>query len=86
MKKRSWINELAFRFSYGYTGSIDKNALPFGVMTFSSTAKYFGYDIPTYIQPKNPSVKWQKKEDRSLGMDIALLSNRIRATINYYNI
>ena len=85
MKKRSWINELAFRFSYGYTGSIDKNALPVGVMTFSSTAKYFGYDIPTYIQPKNPSVKWQKKEDRSLGMDIALLSNRIRATINYYN-
>ena len=85
MKKLPWINEMAFRFSYGYTGSIDKNALPFGVMTFSTTDEYFGYDIPTYIQPKNPSVKWQKKEDRSAGIDFALLNHRIRATVNYYN-
>ena len=43
MKKISWLDELAFRLSYGYTGSIDKNALPFGVMTFMSTDEYFGY-------------------------------------------
>ena len=85
MKKISWLDELAFRLSYGYTGSIDKNALPFGVMTFMSTDEYFGYDIPTYIQPKNPSVKWQKKEDRSVGVDFALLNRRIRGTVNYYN-
>ena len=82
MKKISWLDELAFRLSYGYTGSIDKNALPFGVMTFMSTDEYFGYDIPTYIQPKNPSVKWQKKEDRSVGVDFALLNRRIRGTVN----
>ena len=81
MKKISWLDELAFRLSYGYTGSIDKNALPFGVMTFMSTDEYFGY----YIQPKNPSVKWQKKEDRSVGVDFALLNRRIRGTVNYYN-
>ena len=85
MQKVSWLNELAFRFSYGFTGSIDKNALPFGVMTFSTTDEYFGYDIPSYIQPKNPSVKWQKKEDRSFGIDFAFLNHRIRGTINYYN-
>ena len=85
MKKISWLDELAFRLSYGYTGSIDKNALPFGVMTFMSTDEYFGYDIPTYIQPKNPSVKWQNKEDRSVGVDFALLNRRIRGTVNYYN-
>lgn len=85
MKKISWLDELAFRLSYGYTGSIDKNALPFGVMTFMSKDEYFGYDIPTYIQPKNPSVKWQKKEDRSVGVDFALLNRRIRGTVNYYN-
>ena len=85
MQKVSWLNELAFRFSYGFTGSIDKNALPFGVMTFSTTDEYFGYDIPSYIQPKNPSVKWQKKEDRSFGIDFAFLNHRIRGTVNYYN-
>ena len=85
IKKVSWLDELSFRLSYGYTGSIDKNALPFGVMTYSTTDEYFGYDIPTYIQPKNPSVKWQKKEDRSVGIDFALLKRRVRGTVNYYN-
>lgn len=85
MKDVSWVDELAFRVSYGYTGSIDKNALPFGVMTFSTTDEYFGYDVPTYIQPKNPSVKWQKKEDRSVGVDFAFLNRRLRGTVNYYN-
>ena len=85
IKKVSWLDELSFRLSYGYTGSIDKNALPFGVMTYSTTDEYFGYDIPTYIQPKNPSVKWQKKEDRSVGVDFALLKRRVRGTVNYYN-
>ena len=28
MTRFGWINELAVRFSYGYTGSIDKSALP----------------------------------------------------------
>ncbi len=85
IKKVSWLDELSFRLSYGYTGSIDKNALPFGVMTYSTTDEYFEYDIPTYIQPKNPSVKWQKKEDRSVGVDFALLKRRVRGTVNYYN-
>ena len=85
LKEREWLNELAFRFSYGYTGSIDKNALPFGVMTFLTTDEYYGENIPTVITPKNPSVKWQKKQDRSWGFDVALWQYKVRATVNYYN-
>ena len=79
------ISELAFRFSYGYTGSIDKNALPFNVLSYSMSSKFFGVDIPSYIRPKNPSIKWQKKQDRSLGVDMGFFKSRIRATFNYYN-
>lgn len=85
MKNIQWLNETGIRFSYGYTGSIDKNALPFGVMTYLTTDKHYGIRVPSYIQPKNPSVKWQKKQDRSLGFDLAFLEYRIRTTINYYN-
>lgn len=85
MKNIKWLSETGIRFSYGYTGSIDKNALPFGVMTYMTTDEYYGVRLPSYIQPKNPSVKWQKKQDRSLGFDLAFLEYRIRATINYYN-
>lgn len=85
MKRQNWINELALRFSYGYTGSIDKQALPFNVLTYSMYSEFMGNLVPSYIAPKNPSVKWQKKQDRSVGLDLAFFNRRIRATVNYYN-
>lgn len=85
MTRFGWINELAFRVSYGYTGSIDKTALPFNVLSYLMSSKFLDMDIPSYISPKNPSIKWQKKQDRSFGVDMAFFRNRIRATVNYYN-
>lgn len=85
MTRFGWINELAVRFSYGYTGSIDKSALPFNVLSYSMSSRFFDTDIPSFISPKNPSIKWQKKQDRSFGIDLGLFRNRIRATLNYYN-
>lgn len=85
MKNVGWLSEAGLRVSYGYTGSIDKDALPYEVMTYMSTDKYYGVRIPSLIDPKNPSIKWQKKEDRSFGLDLAFFKYRIRATVNYYN-
>ena len=48
-------------------------------------SEYYDIRIPSYIEPKNPSVKWQKKQDRSVEIDLALFNYRIRATVNYYN-
>ena len=33
----------------------------------------------------NPSIKWQRKEDRNIGFDASLFNNRINLTVNYYN-
>lgn len=85
LKEVSWLDELAFRVSYGYTGSIDKSALPFNVLSYSTSFNFFNTLIPTYIRPKNPDIKWQKKEDRSFGADVAFFKRRLRATVNYYN-
>ena len=85
IRKASWLNELAFRVSYGYTGSIDKRALPFNVMSYQISSTFFNTLIPSHIAPKNPSVKWQQKEDRSFGLDLALFKGRIRTNVNYYN-
>lgn len=85
MEHWKWLSEMAFRFSYGYTGSIDKEALPFNVLSYKMSTKFFETDVPSYIRPKNPSVKWQRKQDRSFGMDMGFFNHRIRATFNYYN-
>lgn len=85
MEKVPWVNELAFRVSYGYTGSIDKQALPFNVLSYSTSFNFFNTLIPTHIRTKNPDVKWQQKEDRSFGADFAFFKRRVQATVNYYN-
>lgn len=85
MKELSWLHELAFRVSYGYTGSIDKRALPFNVLHYQISSTFFNTMIPSNISPKNPSVKWQQKEDRSFGLDMAFFKGRLRTNLNYYN-
>ena len=86
MKRFAWIDVLSIRGSYGFTGSIDHNAYPFTILKYgSSSYRYNGDKIPSRITPGNPSIKWQRKEDRSIGLDFSLLRNRINGTVNYYN-
>lgn len=86
MKGVGWINALSLRGSFGYTGSIDHDAYPFTILKYGSTSyRYDGEKIPTQITPGNPSIKWQRKEDRSIGIDFSLWNNRINGTVNYYN-
>lgn len=86
MKSVTFISSLALRASYGYTGNIDRSALPFTMMSYtSSSLRYNGLVIPQSISPSNPSVKWEKKEDRSFGLEMGLFKSRLNLTVNYYN-
>lgn len=77
------VNELALRGSFGYTGNIDRTAYPFssielGTYTYEGNRyiKSFGYP--------NPSVKWEKKRDFNLGLDLGLFQSKVIAQANYY--
>lgn len=86
MQGVTFINQLAIRGSYGYTGSIDRNVLPFSTMELSSSRyTYDGMRILDRYFPANPSVKWQRKEDKNIGFDASVLNNRINFSANYYN-
>ena len=87
MERFGFINQLSFRASYGFTGSIDHNALPFSVLVAGgyTTMVYDGETIMNRYNPSNPSIKWQRKEDRNIGFDASLFNNRINLTVNYYN-
>lgn len=85
MEKLDWLSQMAFRVSYGFTGSIDKNALPYNVLSYLSSKKFMDTVIPSYVAPKSPPIKWQKKEDRSFGLELAFCKNRYQMIVNYYN-
>ena len=63
MEDVNFVDVLSVRASYGFTGSIDHNAYPFTTLKVftSSSYRYNGELVPTYITPGNPSIKWQEK-------------------------
>jgi TonB-linked SusC/RagA family outer membrane protein len=86
MKDVEWVNVLSIRASLGYTASIDYGANPFPILRFdSSSRRYDDRIVPSNVSSANPSIKWQKKQDRNLGLDYSLFNNRFSGTINYYN-
>lgn len=85
MESSSFINELSLKTGFGYTGSIDKNALPFVVLTMGQSIQYDGIDIPTKFTYPNPNVKWQTKQDFNVGFTIALWNRKVNLDVNFYN-
>lgn len=90
MQNVQFINQLAFRGSYGYTGSIDRGVLPFSTLErftgpFYDNPIYDGEPVMNKYYSAQPSVKWQKKEDMNIGFDLSMLKNRFNVVANYYN-
>ena len=79
-----WINLLSLRAGFGYTGSIDKNALPFVIMNLGQSVIYDGQSVPTSFDYPNPNVKWQTKQDMNIGLDFSILDYKFEVGVNYY--
>lgn len=84
----SWIDELKFRGSLGFTG-IDGtsgyygnqgqyNLQPYGL-------QYAGSPILEVKQPNNPNLKWERTRTIDLGLDFSMLDERINLHVDYYH-
>ncbi len=82
-KQIAVLNELKFKISYGLTGNDNIGA--FGSLNLYSTGyNYYGRPgiIPTQIP--NPDLKWETTHNYNTGLDIALFSERIYLTSDFY--
>lgn len=82
--KSSFVNELVLRASFGYTGLIDRTAYPFAVIGYGSDLYMGNRYVDSYEFP-NHSVKWSRKRDFNVGMEMSVWNNRISLTADYYN-
>lgn len=82
--KNPVVTEFAIRGSYGFTGNIDRSAYPFSTISFGSNM-YLGDRYATNFTYPNPTVGWEKKQDRNIGLDLTLWDNRIHFTFDYYS-
>lgn len=81
--KNNILNELSIRGSYGLTGNIDRSAYPFSTLSYGNMM-YMGNRFATSFTYPNPTVGWEKKTDRNLGLDVALFNHRLSFNVDYY--
>lgn len=83
MKEINWLNSLTIRSTYGLGGNVARTVGPFlqARSTFFAEANATATDI---IYPPNKSLRWEKTATTNLGIDFAVLNNRISGSVDYY--
>ncbi len=92
IKKIDWINQLKFRVGYGVTGNSAVSPyqtsgsvtstyanIPFGVGNIAQNTT----GTKTNVMP-NFGLGWEKTASMNIGLDFAVLKNRISGSIEYY--
>jgi TonB-linked SusC/RagA family outer membrane protein len=83
MKGITWLNSLSVRSTYGLGGNVARTVGPYlqARSTFFSEAQATATDI---IYPPNESLRWEKTATTNIGVDFAVLNNRISGSVDYY--
>jgi len=79
-----WIDLLKLRLSYGIGGNIAKDAAPYLTASYYSSSLVGGL-YGNISSPPNPDLRWEKTKTINLGVDFAILKNRLSGTIELYN-
>jgi TonB-linked SusC/RagA family outer membrane protein len=87
MKDISAINDLKLRVGYGVTGTIPNSPYQSLVLyNLGGRMLYNGLFIQSIVPNSNPNpdLRWEKKLELNIGVDFALLDNRISGSIDWY--
>lgn len=87
MQNVSLLDDLKLRFGYGVTGTEPSSSyLSLTRLTYSSRMYYNGEWVQTLVPASNPNpdLRWEKKEEINIGLDVAILNNRISSSIDVY--
>lgn len=84
----SWLNELKLRADFGVTGNQDfYSYMSQNTMTGYGQYYYRGKWFTVWGASKNvnPDLRWEKGINWNVGLDFAVLNNRLSGSVNYFN-
>jgi TonB-linked SusC/RagA family outer membrane protein len=89
MQKSKVINFLKLRVGYGETGNANFPATAFEIYNLSGSPNFGNPgSVSTAIsltQAANPDLKWETVGELNIGLDFALLTNRLSGSVDYFN-
>ena len=89
LKDTKWLSSLKLYGSYGKTGNDNPGYFVYIQRYFDGTATYFGStpgsNTSIYEQPlANPNITWEKANKFNIGLQGAVLDNKLSFTVEYY--
>ncbi|SHL63910.1 iron complex outermembrane recepter protein [Flavobacterium chilense] len=89
MKNQALFNELKLRVGYGETGN-QQGLYPqtsLSLVGGAGTTYFGGMPITNFniTQNANADLKWETKKQTNIGLDFALLNNRLRGSVDVYS-
>lgn len=80
----SFIDDLKLKASYGILGNAEIGNYDWNTAFGNSTGQYAGQTTLTVARLGNDEISWEEEESYNLGIDFALLSNRVYGTIDFW--
>jgi TonB-linked SusC/RagA family outer membrane protein len=80
----SWLSDLKIRTSYGITGNQNGIGDFAALGLWSGAAPYQGAAGLSPQQLANKDLKWERTSQFNVGLDLAVLNNRLSIEANYY--
>ena len=83
---RKWMDNLAFRASYGIQGNIDKNTSPFllGKYIVDNILPGGSEHMIDINSAPNKKLRWEKTQSVNVGLDFSVLNQAINLSVDYY--
>ncbi|WOC52469.1 putative outer membrane protein [Bergeyella porcorum] len=81
---KSVVSDFKLRGSWGRTGNFNVFGGDFPYYGAFSPRKYGDYNGLAFARMGNPLLTWEVLEKSNVGLDLSLLRNRIKFTVDYY--
>lgn len=87
LKNITWLNDLKLRATYGRTGNFNIPNYQYASNIGSSNYSFGGSLANGRVSGSiaNENLTWEKADELDLGLDLAVLNNRLGLTFDYYN-
>lgn len=81
-----WMPRLALRATYGKSGNVNNSIPAQTTITYNSSPGVLGGFTNAYVNnPPNPDLRWENVSQLNIGLDFGLKSNRLKASVAFFN-
>lgn len=79
-----WINQLAARFTYGFSGNAPQGYAPVTIINILGADYLTNYPYGVIQTPAIDNLAWEKTRMINYGLDFSLFKNRVYGSLEYY--